>query len=55
MDLGRNRVAGHPARRFNDLADAEAAAIAQVEDQPVLPLKRIQRQQVGVGQSETWM
>src|ERR1019366_3704991 len=43
------RVAGDSTRRFDYFANAEALPIAQVEDEPVVDLKRIERQQVGLG------
>ena len=54
MDFDRDGVAGHAARRLDDFADAEAAAVAEVEDEAAFVLRRncqrVQGQQMGIGQ-----
>src|SRR4029077_20427209 len=35
MQFSRNRVPGNSSCRLNDLADAEALAIAKIENQPI--------------------
>jgi len=53
-NLGRDGMAGNAARRFDDLADAEAFAVAQVEDQAALGDRGLfqgaESQKVGIGQ-----
>src|SRR5437667_10175006 len=53
MDLRGDGMTGDAAGGFDDFADAEAVAIAEVEDEAVfgslLRLKRPEGEQVGVG------